>query len=328
MSLLKPMYEPVAYSPVTEISAAIGASDTTITIDDGALLGDAPNIAVIGASGDIAETISYGGKNGNILSNVQRGLQGLAKVWPVGAPIARNFTALDQSNIQDNIHALNSSKVGSGGDTMTGGLNIKADYPYVKFYNTRINPNICGYIEVATDMIDLTVTDEEGTSYARQLQLRTPNTPGGLRDSVTLFDLVNNIGHYYRIWGEHNLPVESGNWNGSPTFPAYQVYTETAYYLRIGNRVFISGYFTVTKGFDTSYDSSALGIYGLPFTAIPYYNFQGLHIAYSSKTNIRGALIEAGGHSFNITKDVLYLTIGELPLGSVFSFIIAGSYMI
>jgi uncharacterized protein YcfL len=101
------MYQPVPYSPVTEISAAIGAGDTTVTVDDGALLGDAPNIATIGASADVSETIAYGDKNGNILSNVQRGIQGTAKSWSAGDPIARNFTALDQTNIQDNIKALN-----------------------------------------------------------------------------------------------------------------------------------------------------------------------------------------------------------------------------
>ena len=106
MNLPKPMYEPVAFSPATALSAAIGSGDTSITVDDGAMLGTAPNIAVIGSSADEAETIVYGAKNGNILSGVQRGVQGTAKAWLVGDPVARNFTALDQSNIQDNIKAL------------------------------------------------------------------------------------------------------------------------------------------------------------------------------------------------------------------------------
>jgi len=111
LNLRKSMYEPVAYSPVTSIKAAIGAGDTTITVDNGALLGNAPNIAVIGASSNLSETIVYGDKNGNVLSNVQRGVQGTAKSWSVGDPISRNFTALDQSNMQDNINALNASKI-------------------------------------------------------------------------------------------------------------------------------------------------------------------------------------------------------------------------
>ena len=120
------MYKPVAYSPVTSIYAAIGAGDTIITVNNGALLGDAPNIAVIGKTASSSETIVYGVKNGNILSNVQRGVQGIAKSWSVGDQIARNFTALDQSNIQDNINALNADKVEKTGDGMTGRLYIKS----------------------------------------------------------------------------------------------------------------------------------------------------------------------------------------------------------
>jgi hypothetical protein len=119
------MYQPVPYSPVTAIAAAIGASDTTIVVDDGSLLGDAPNVAVIGISADLSETIVYGAKNGNILSNIQRGVQGFARSWSVGDPIARNFTALDQSNIQGNINLIFTNMVNRG-DYGLGIIGIQA----------------------------------------------------------------------------------------------------------------------------------------------------------------------------------------------------------
>ena len=162
MSLPKQMYEPVPYSPVTLISAAIGAGDTTITVDDGALLGDAPNIAVIGGTADVSETIIYGTKNGNILSNVQRGVQGTAKGWSIGDPIARNFTALDQSNIQDNINALNTILSISNGNWTP--LPVNADFNFTDVFISnyqKFGPfvYICLYLNIVKNSNNVASTN-------------------------------------------------------------------------------------------------------------------------------------------------------------------------
>lgn len=87
-------------SPVTELSAAINDTATTITVLNGAALPDAPNLATIG-QGDNAETIMYAVKTGNTLTDVVRGFQGSARAWPANSKIARNFTAYDYDAMRE-----------------------------------------------------------------------------------------------------------------------------------------------------------------------------------------------------------------------------------
>ncbi|QNK54571.1 hypothetical protein [Paenibacillus sp. PAMC21692] len=93
------LYPAMVNSPVTELSAAIDAAATTITVLNGNALPDAPNIATIG-QGDTAETVQYSGKTGNTLSEVVRGFEGTARSWTSGTKIARNFTAYDYDTIR------------------------------------------------------------------------------------------------------------------------------------------------------------------------------------------------------------------------------------
>ncbi len=100
--MAKQMYKAKENSPITYITSAITAAQTSITVTDGSKLPDAPNIATLGFQED-AETILYAGKNGNTLQNVTRGFQGIAKSWSVNTPIARLFTAYDHDGFIDNI---------------------------------------------------------------------------------------------------------------------------------------------------------------------------------------------------------------------------------
>jgi len=104
---LDTMYAGKVNSPATTLDGAINDSITTINVVDGGDLPDAPNIAVIG-TGEDAETILYETKNGNELSDVTRGFQGVAKEWDSGTPVARLFTAYDYDTLRENITDLES----------------------------------------------------------------------------------------------------------------------------------------------------------------------------------------------------------------------------
>ncbi|GIO63585.1 hypothetical protein [Paenibacillus cineris] len=101
-----PMYEAIANSPGTELSADISASDTTIAVLDASKLPDAPNLFTIGVD-ETAETILYAGKSGNNLTGCTRGFNGTtAKGWSTGAKVARNFTGYDHDTFIANIDEL------------------------------------------------------------------------------------------------------------------------------------------------------------------------------------------------------------------------------
>ena len=119
------MYPPKSGSPKTELSANITASDTTITVENGNYLPDAPNLAVIG-SNDNAEVIIYTAKSGNTLSGITRGVGGsTASVWTAGTSVARNFTALDHQTLINNINDLASNKANAAD---MGGIQVRPNY--------------------------------------------------------------------------------------------------------------------------------------------------------------------------------------------------------
>ncbi len=107
MATLEKMYPAQPNTPETSLAEGIGARDAIITVRDGDVLPDAPNLLTIGADGSTAETVLMTAKNGNTLT-VQRGYDGTtATAWKTGAVIGRFYTALDQNNIQRNIEMLN-----------------------------------------------------------------------------------------------------------------------------------------------------------------------------------------------------------------------------
>ena len=124
---LDTMYAGKVNSPATTLDGAINDSVTTINVVDGGDLPDAPNLAVIG-TGEDAETILYETKNGNELSDVTRGFQGVAKEWDSGTPVARLFTAYDYDTLKSNITDLESrlgevntiSNIGEGAEIYSG----------------------------------------------------------------------------------------------------------------------------------------------------------------------------------------------------------------
>lgn len=76
---LETMYPAAANSKATTTVGALNADTTTITVLDGTVLPEAPNLLVLGTD-QTAETVLMTGKDGNVLT-VERGFQGVAKAW-------------------------------------------------------------------------------------------------------------------------------------------------------------------------------------------------------------------------------------------------------
>ena len=112
MATLEQMYTPQAFSPQTTLSQDIGASDTRIYVANVNVFPTPPTLATIGIDAASAETVKMTAKGTNYI-DVQRGLLGTAKSWTTNSVIARNFSAADQTAIQNNINVLNATKLES-----------------------------------------------------------------------------------------------------------------------------------------------------------------------------------------------------------------------
>ena len=107
---LTTMYVGRANSPKTSLASSITASATTIPVNDITVFPHAPNLAVIG-TGEDAEVVLYSDVTDNKLTNVVRAVSDtVAKAWPAGTSVARNFTLLDYKTLCDNITYLDSVK--------------------------------------------------------------------------------------------------------------------------------------------------------------------------------------------------------------------------
>ena len=112
MATLEQMYTPQAFSPQTTLSQDIGAGDTRIYVVSVNVFPTPPTLATIGTDAASAETVKITAKGTNFI-DVQRGLLGTAKSWTTNSVIARNFSAADQTAIQNNINILNATKLES-----------------------------------------------------------------------------------------------------------------------------------------------------------------------------------------------------------------------
>ena len=110
MAELKTMYPAQANTPETTLAGALTTSDTSVTVLDGSILPDAPNLLTIGADTTSAETVLMTAKVGNVLT-IERGYDGTSpRSWTKGDIIGRYFTAADQTAIQEKIKALDDGK--------------------------------------------------------------------------------------------------------------------------------------------------------------------------------------------------------------------------
>ncbi|TKH35950.1 phage tail protein [Paenibacillus polymyxa] len=102
---MEKMYPPVVNSPKTELAELITDTQTEITVANASVLLQGEGIAVLG-NGDVAETITYTSVEENVLKGCIRGFEGVARAWPVGTRVARNFTAYDHVAFKGNIEEL------------------------------------------------------------------------------------------------------------------------------------------------------------------------------------------------------------------------------
>ncbi len=103
------LYPGIAFSPPAALTDNIGAGDTIIPVSDAEAFPPAPNLATIGADEE-GETILYAAKTATALSGCTRGVEGTARAWSAGEPIARNWTAKDHADL---IAAVREAKEGS-----------------------------------------------------------------------------------------------------------------------------------------------------------------------------------------------------------------------
>lgn len=116
---MKVMYPGMPFSPATALAQTIGAADTTITVEDGSVLPDAPNFATLGSDA-AGETVSYAAKAGNVLSGCVRAVEGTAQQWNAGTAVSRCWNNIDYQRLIDNLQELDTGKAGKP-ETFTNG---------------------------------------------------------------------------------------------------------------------------------------------------------------------------------------------------------------
>lgn len=116
------MYQGLAFSPQTTLTAAISAVDTIIPVADVSVFPDAPNYATIAGADGSGETVLYSAKTSNSLSGCTRGVEGEAKYWDNGEIISRNWTAKDHNSLINNINELSEKNIVSAEINSSGNL--------------------------------------------------------------------------------------------------------------------------------------------------------------------------------------------------------------
>lgn len=92
------LYPGIAFSPVAELTDNVGAGDTIIPVSNVEAFPPAPNLATIGTDEE-GETVLYAAKTATALSGCTRGVEGTARAWSAGEPVARNWTAKDHDDL-------------------------------------------------------------------------------------------------------------------------------------------------------------------------------------------------------------------------------------
>lgn len=127
MAELNKMYKGVVNSPSTYLQEPLASGGSIIYVIDGSVLGELPNIAVIG-NDQTAETVLVKNIRSDGGYDVDRAVEGNAKDWPQMTTVARNFTNYDYEQIRQNFEILNTTKV----DKVSGKQLSTNDYTTVE----------------------------------------------------------------------------------------------------------------------------------------------------------------------------------------------------
>ena len=129
-------YPAAVNSKATVTMGVLDQATTIVEVLDATVLPEAPNLLVLGTD-QTAETVLMTARENNTLT-VQRAVQGIAKSWPAGTQIARNFTGKDWDDMRSNVEAivtkilgLTASDVGAVPLNDIGGVhNLKTYYEF------------------------------------------------------------------------------------------------------------------------------------------------------------------------------------------------------
>lgn len=97
-------YPAAVNSKATVTMGVLDQGTTIVEVLDATVLPEAPNLLVLGTD-QTAETVLMTARENNTLT-IQRAVQGIAKSWPAGTQIARNFTGKDWDDMRSNVEAL------------------------------------------------------------------------------------------------------------------------------------------------------------------------------------------------------------------------------
>ncbi len=182
------MYNGMPGSPITYLTSAISANQTTIAIGDDTALPEAPNLCTIGY-GEHIETIRYGEKSNGVLQDVTRGIEGDPRAWPIGTEVARFFTAYDHNAI---IETITSHKAESATEYIT------IEEPFDQSADTTVN---LGYkpdlVEVyanvrQTRYVSTGFISDNGNGVMFSIGTSTTDTQAGTR-TVYFYDNTTNF---------------------------------------------------------------------------------------------------------------------------------------
>ena len=214
---LTTMYPAQANSPETTLAGAISTSGTSITVLDGSVLPDAPNILTIGAEYSTAETVLMTAKSGNTLT-VTRGYNGTTpRAWDKGDTIGRYFTGADHDAMRENIDSLNDGKpdkVSNGTAGNFAGLDSEG-----------------GITDSGKKAGDFAAATHSHNGYANKVASPTSGNFAGLNASGDLTDSGKKAGDFAAATHSHsgyaqlltfaNKTVSVSSWASSSTYTNY-----------------------------------------------------------------------------------------------------------
>lgn len=167
------LYPPLAGSPVVYLSAAITNVQTTIPLTDMSLVPDGPNILTIGTGPD-SETYFYEAKGVGVCTGVERGIEGVAKAWDGGTPVASVPAAQVIRALQNRLIAAEADILSQAGDLSTHEAEKAslAELGHVKVDGTTISIDGDGIISAASvPGEEPCVVANSGTAYTFDLSL-------------------------------------------------------------------------------------------------------------------------------------------------------------
>lgn len=184
------LYTGMAGSPITYLTGAMTAEQTTATVSDGTALPDAPNLCTIGFGGEM-ETIRYGAKVGNSLSDITRGIEGVPRAWDVGTEVARFFTAYDHNELVAEITRLEQERVAHLAESSSKHITesgSNANGHYIKFDDGTMicYGSISARLDISTAFGSLYRNDNDTLviNYAKQF-ISEPHTSFSSSGTVT-----------------------------------------------------------------------------------------------------------------------------------------------